>query len=126
MSRERFAWLEDWVTDPADVIATPGSESNVKEIYDKCAELSQDPANVIFNQFSEFGNYLVHYQCTGAALGDVFEHLREDEADLRLRAFVSASGSAGVPDHALQRVRRAQHPGHRRQAHTAHPQRLQH
>ena len=96
MSRERFAWLEDWVTDPADVIATPGSESNVKEIYDKCAELSQDPANVIFNQFSEFGNYLVHYQCTGAALGDVFEHLREDDAGLRLRAFVSASGSAGT------------------------------
>jgi hypothetical protein len=96
MSRERFAWLEDWVTDPADVIATPGSESNVKEIYDKCAELSQDPANVIFNQFSEFGNYLVHYQCTGAALGDVFERLREDQADLRLRAFVSASGSAGT------------------------------
>ena len=149
MSRERFAWLEDWVTDPADVIATPGSESNVKEIYDKCAELSADPANVIFNQFSEFGNYLVHYQCTGAALGDVFEHLREADAGLRLRAFVSASGlgrhsgrgrppegrlrrphrggrGARVPDDALQRLRRAQHPGHRRQAHTPHPQRLQH
>ena len=96
MSRERFAWLEDWVTDPADVIATPGSESNVKEIYDKCAELAQDPANVIFNQFAEFGNYLVHYQCTGAALGDVFEHLRNDDPGLRLRAFVSASGSAGT------------------------------
>jgi hypothetical protein len=96
MSRERFAWLEDWVTDPADIIATPGSESNVKEIYDKCAELSQDPANVIFNQFAEFGNYLVHYQCTGAALGDVFEHLLEGGAGLRLRAFVSASGSAGT------------------------------
>ncbi|MGO9660530.1 MAG: pyridoxal-phosphate dependent enzyme [Acidimicrobiales bacterium] len=96
MSRERFAWLEDWVRDPADVIATPGSESNVKEIYDKCAELSRDPANVIFNQFSEFPNYLVHYLCTGAALGHVFEHLREQEAGLRLRAFVSASGSAGT------------------------------
>jgi cysteine synthase len=96
MSRERFAWLEDWVSDPADVIATPGSESNVKEIYDKCAELSQDPANVIFNQFSEFGNHLVHYQCTGSALGDVFEHLRETDPGLRLRAFVSASGSAGT------------------------------
>ncbi len=35
MSRERFAWLEDWVADPADVIATPGTESNVKEIYDQ-------------------------------------------------------------------------------------------
>jgi cysteine synthase len=96
MSRERFAWLEDWVSDPADVIATPGSESNVKEIYDKCAELSEDPANVIFNQFSEFGNYLAHYQCTGAALGDVFEHMRRNEPDLHLSAFVSASGSAGT------------------------------
>ena len=65
MSRERFAWLEDWVTDPGDIIRTPGTESNVKEIYDKCAELSQDPANVIFNQFAEFGNHLIHYACTG-------------------------------------------------------------
>jgi cysteine synthase len=96
MSRERFAWLEEWVSDPADVIATPGSESNVKEIYDKCTELSQDPANVIFNQFSEFGNHLAHYECTGAALGDVFEHLHRTEPGLRLRAFVSASGSAGT------------------------------
>ena len=96
MSRERFAWLEDWVTDPSDIIATPGSESNVKEIYDKCAELSADPANVIFNQFSEFGNHLVHYQCTGAALGDVFERLQRTDPSLRLAAFVSASGSAGT------------------------------
>ncbi|HYA43974.1 MAG TPA: pyridoxal-phosphate dependent enzyme [Acidimicrobiales bacterium] len=96
MSRERFTWLEDWVSDPADVIATPGSESNVKEIYDKCNELSADPANVIFNQFSEFGNHLVHYLCTGAALVEVFEHLRRAEPGLRLAAFVSASGSAGT------------------------------
>ncbi len=96
MSRERFTWLEDWVADPADIIATPGSESNVKEIYDKCAELSADPANVIFNQFSEFGNYLVHYQCTGTALGDVFEHLQQANPGLRLSAFVSATGSAGT------------------------------
>jgi len=94
MSRERFTWLADWVSDPADVIATPGSESNVKEIYDKCNELSADPANVIFNQFSEFGNHLVHYLCTGAALGAIFEHLRRP--GLRLAAFVSASGSAGT------------------------------
>jgi cysteine synthase A len=96
MSQERFAWLADWVADPADIIATPGSESNVKEIYDKCAELSRDPGNVIFNQFAEFGNHLIHYRCTGTALGHVFERLREDDADLRLRAFVSASGSAGT------------------------------
>jgi len=96
MSRERFAWLEDWVSDPGDIIATPGSESNVKEIYDKCAELSVDPANVIFNQFSEFGNHLVHYECTGSALGNVFEHMQRAQPDLRLAAFVSASGSAGT------------------------------
>ncbi len=96
MSRERFTWLEDWVTDPGDIIATPGSESNVKEIYDKCAELSADPRNVIFNQFSEFGNHLVHYLCTGTALATVFEHLRASDPTLRLRAFVSASGSAGT------------------------------
>jgi len=96
MSRERFSWLEDWVADPADVIATPGSESNVKEIYDRCAELSQDPGNVIFNQFSEFGNHLAHYLCTGTALGDVFDAMREERPALRLAAFVSASGSAGT------------------------------
>ena len=96
MSRERFAWLEDWVADPGDIIRTPGTESNVKEIYDKCAELSADPGNVIFNQFAEFGNHLVHYLCTGRALGAVFESLAGAEPGLRLRAFVSASGSAGT------------------------------
>jgi cysteine synthase len=80
MSKERFDWLE----------------SNVKEIYDKCAELAGDPQNVVFNQFSEFGNHLAHYVCTGAALGRVFEALRASDPGLRLRAFVSASGSAGT------------------------------
>ena len=99
MSRERFAWLEDWVTDPGDIIRTPGTESNVKEIYDKCAELSADPANVIFNQFAEFGNHLIHYLCTGKALAAVFDSMTQSESSgpgLRLRAFVSASGSAGT------------------------------
>jgi cysteine synthase len=96
MSKERFDWLYSWVSDPADVITTPGTESNVKEIYDKCAELSLDPHNVIFNQFSEFGNHLVHYRCTGRAFGKVFESLQRDEPSLRLAAFVSATGSAGT------------------------------
>jgi cysteine synthase len=96
MSRERFAWLEDWVPDAGDVIRTPGTESNVKEIYDKCAELSADPGNVILNQFSEFGNHLIHYRCTGRALGTVFDSMAESEPGLRLRAFTSASGSAGT------------------------------
>lgn len=104
MSRERFEWLERWVTDPADIIRTPGSESNVKEIYDACAELDRDPANFILNQFCEFANYLVHRTVTGAALERVFESVaaaagRGGEgggADLSLAAWVSATGSAGT------------------------------
>ena len=96
MSSERFEWLKKWVVDPTDVIRTPGSESNVKEIYDACAVLDHDPVNIIFNQFCEFGNHLVHYLCTGRALERVFEALQSKERGLRLRAFVSASGSAGT------------------------------
>jgi cysteine synthase len=96
MSRERFRWLEGWVTDAADIIRTPGSESNVKEIYDACAELDKDPDNVIFNQFCEFGNYLVHRLCTGQALAHVFETILEETPGARPAAFVSASGSAGT------------------------------
>lgn len=96
MSRERFAWLEEWVANPEDIIRTPGTESNVKEIYDKCAELAADPENVIFNQFAEFGNHVVHYLVTGTALERIFESLLEAQPTLRLRAFVSATGSAGT------------------------------
>jgi cysteine synthase A len=96
MSRERFDWLERWVVDPEDVVRTPGTESNVKEIYDACRELAQDPLNVILNQFSEFGNHLAHYACTGPALERVYESLHERDGSLRLAAFVSASGSAGT------------------------------
>jgi cysteine synthase A len=96
MSRERFDWLERWVVQPGDIIRTPGSESNVREIYDRCAELELDPENVIFNQFSEFPNHLVHYQVTGRALEKVIESLRPSRPGVRVRAFVSATGSAGT------------------------------
>jgi cysteine synthase len=97
MSRERFDWLERWVVEPdEDIIRTPGTESNVKEIYDKCNELAADPDNVIFNQFSEFGNHIVHYLATGRALERLFVAMAEHEPALRLRAFISATGSAGT------------------------------
>jgi cysteine synthase len=96
MSQERFDWLEDWVVDSSDIIRTPGTESNVKEIYDKCNELALDPDNVIFNQFSEFGNHIAHYLATGTALQHIFETMRAQEPDLQLRAFISATGSAGT------------------------------
>jgi cysteine synthase len=96
MSRERFRWLEQWVAEPADVIRTPGVESNVKEIYDRCALLARDPANVILNQFSEFGNHLAHFACTGEAFARVFEAVRAARPELNLAAYVSATGSAGT------------------------------
>jgi len=96
MSRERFAWLEEWVSDPSDIVRTPGTESNVKEIYDRCRELSADPENVILNQFAEFPNHIVHYLATGRALERIFESMQAGEPGLRLRAFVSATGSAGT------------------------------
>ena len=95
MSRERFAWLENWVADPSDIVRTPGTESNVKEIYDACHTLAQDPANVILNQFAEFGNYIAHRAVTGPALARVFNAVR-GSGTLTARAFVSASGSAGT------------------------------
>jgi cysteine synthase len=96
MSRERFDWLQRWVTDSRDIIRTPGTESNVKEIYDKCRELSQDKKNIILNQFSEFANYLIHYHCTGQAIDRVFNYVKRRHKERRLAAFVSATGSAGT------------------------------
>jgi cysteine synthase len=98
MSQERFDWLQRWCENPEeDVIRTYGTESNVKEIYDACNMLSKDPGNFVLNQFSEFGNHLGHYEVTGRALGHVFETVRERSGrDLRMAAFVSATGSAGT------------------------------
>jgi len=72
MSRERFEWLRQV---SGEVIATPGSESNVKEIFDKCHELNRERGDdiFIFNQFEEFGNYLWHYEITGHAMEEVLK-----------------------------------------------------
>jgi cysteine synthase len=91
MSKERFTWLREI---GAEVIATPGCESNVKEIYDKCWELKKDPTNIIFNQFEEFGNPIWHYNVTGPAIEEVFDGLKLKGK--RAAAFVSATGSAGT------------------------------
>ncbi|MCL5260695.1 MAG: pyridoxal-phosphate dependent enzyme [Gammaproteobacteria bacterium] len=92
MSKERFEWLKKI---GAKVIATPGTESNVKEIYDKCNELARDPINFIFNQFAEFGNTIFHYNVTGRAIQEVFEKQLANKKS-RLSAFISATGSAGT------------------------------
>ncbi len=96
MSQERFDWLDRWVADPGDIIRTPGTESNVKEIYDACHELAADPTNFVLNQFCEFGNHLAHRQITGAAVERMFDRAASRRPGLRLAAFVSATGSAGT------------------------------
>ena len=74
MSKERFDWLKSIA---GQIIATPGCESNVKEIFDKTWELKQDPTMMIFNQFAEMGNPLWHYNVTGYALADLFEAVKK-------------------------------------------------
>jgi len=91
MSQERFDWLREI---GAEVYATPGCESNVKEIYDKCDELRPDPANIILNQFDEFGNPFWHYHVTGNSMSEVFDMIKKPGN--RLSAYVSATGSAGT------------------------------
>ena len=91
MSKERFDWLHEI---GAEVIATPGCESNVKEIFDKTWELKQDPTMMIFNQFAEMGNPLWHYNVTGYALADLFEAVKKPGQNFAGACFTS--GSAGT------------------------------
>ncbi len=93
MSQERFNWLK---TVAGEVIATPGCESNVKEIFDKCHELDEERGAhiVIFNQFDQFGNYLWHYKVTGSAIEEALKD--EGVAPDHVRAYVSATGSGGT------------------------------
>ena len=92
MSRERFEWLQNIA---GEVIATPGCESNVKEIYDKCWELRATRDDImIFNQFEEFGNYLWHFHVTGRSVEEVFRQQMGEGH--RFAGFVAATGSAGT------------------------------
>jgi cysteine synthase len=94
MSRERFEWLREIGTE--EIFATPGCESNVKEIYDKCWELKRERGEsiVIFNQFDEFGNAIWHYHTTGSIIDEIWNEVKTPES--RFAAFVSATGSAGT------------------------------
>ncbi|MBL1216436.1 MAG: pyridoxal-phosphate dependent enzyme [Planctomycetes bacterium] len=92
MSRERFEWLEHI---GAEIIATPGCESNVKEIYDACHDIRRTrPECIVFNQFEEFGNSVWHYHVTGRAMHEAIRALGDPR--LNPAAFVSATGSAGT------------------------------
>ena len=92
MSKERFEWLAKIA---GETIKTPGSESNVKEIFDKCWELRKSGQDLmIFNQFEEFGNYLWHYEVTGHAMEEVLKQVMGPND--HYRGMASATGSAGT------------------------------
>lgn len=92
MSKERFDWLAKVA---GEVIATPGTESNVKEIFDKTWELKKTRDNVvIFNQFDEFGNHLWHYEVTGQAMEEVLSLIMRPQDNYS--GVVLTTGSAGT------------------------------
>lgn len=121
MSAERFEMISSF---GARIIATPGCESNVKEIYDKCHELSGgDPDKVrVMNQFERFGNYRFHSCVTGPTVIALMEELAAKGVGKgKAQAFVSAMGSAGTigaadalkerwPDHKIVGVEPVQCP----------------
>ena len=91
MSKERFDWLK---TIAGEIIATPGTESNVKEIFDKVNELKATREDImVFNQFDEFGNYMWHYNVTGPAIEEAFHSMGEG---LSFAGVTLTSGSAGT------------------------------
>ncbi len=94
MSRERFELIESF---GSEVIKTPGSESNVKEIYDKTWELRRRPEVRVLNQFEVMGNYRFHYEVTGNTIAALAENLQEKGiGNGKAAAFVSAMGSSGT------------------------------
>lgn len=94
MSAERFQRIESY---GAKVLKTVGSESNVKEIYDKTHELARNPQVRILNQFSEMGNYRFHYHVTGNTIVELAAELEaRGIGDGTIAAYCSAMGSAGT------------------------------
>lgn len=94
MSRERFELIESY---GASVVKTAGSESNVKEIYDKTWELRRDPENRILNQFEQMGNYRFHYWVTGNTIAELATELKSQGiGNGKVAGFCSAMGSGGT------------------------------
>jgi len=94
MSRERFELIADF---GARYVKTPGGESSVREIYQKCWELREDPRIRVLNQFEAMANYRFHYCCTGNTVAEMMGLLKaRGIGNGRCAAFVSAMGSAGT------------------------------
>ena len=78
-----------------ETIKTPGTESNVKEIFDKCWELRKSGQDLlIFNQFDQMENYLWHHEVTGPAMEEVLQQIMGPND--RFRGLTVTTGSAGT------------------------------
>lgn len=94
MSRERFDVIAAY---GAEIRKTPGSESNVKEIYDETHRLKRDPETRIMNQFALMGNYRFHYHVTGNTIAALAADLQaRGVGDGTVSAFCAAMGSGGT------------------------------
>ncbi|KAL0233591.1 hypothetical protein PCE1_002105 [Barthelona sp. PCE] len=93
MSQERFDYMERL---GAEIIKTYGCESNVREIFEECEKLDEDPNCVVCNQFSDTANPVFHYACTGDAFKKVWEHIKDEDERARLFGCYMSQGSAGT------------------------------
>ncbi|HUU78992.1 MAG TPA: pyridoxal-phosphate dependent enzyme [candidate division Zixibacteria bacterium] len=98
MSQERFDWLSKVA---GEIIKTPGGESNVKEIFDKCLELKKEKKKkiVIFNQFDEFGNHLWHHEVTGPAMKEILDKEINNSNLSGICLTTGSSGTLGAADY---------------------------
>jgi len=94
MSQERFQKIASY---GAKYVKTPGCESSVKEIYDKCKELRKNPSIKVLNQFETMANYRFHYYVTGNTVVELMALLKDKGiGDGTCAALVSAMGSGGT------------------------------
>jgi cysteine synthase len=95
MSKERFQRIETY---GARIIKTPGSESNVKEIYDEVNRLRASSEKIrILNQFEVMGNYRFHYHVTGNSVAELAQELQQQGiGNGKAAAYISSMGSAGT------------------------------
>jgi cysteine synthase len=89
MSKERYERIKKY---GAELILTPGSESDVILTLEKTFELKKDPKNRALAQFELFPNYRFHRYVTGNSAIEAVKNIGNG----RIACFTSAVGSAGT------------------------------
>ena len=89
MSKERYERIKKY---GADLMLTPGTESDVILTLEKTHELMKDPKNFALAQFELLPNYRFHRHVTGNSAIDAVK----DIGNGRISCFTSALGSSGT------------------------------